>query len=153
MENFLHLWKIFTGKTFCKVVTFKNCWEVRGNIKIDLRGIVCKERNSRTDSRRSDWFEQNRSSGRNKRLNVLQLKDGKHTADLTIQLAGDLLPPEISSRVINMVQKCRSVAEGKWGWKIQPGILSACFAFMKALESIHITAELTIVQNTYRSSE
>ena len=95
-----------------------NCWEMRGGIKIDFRGIVCKEGNSRADSRRSDWFEQNRSSGRNKRLNVLQLKDGKYQADLILQLADDLLPPEISSRVINMVQSCRNVVDGKWGWEI-----------------------------------
>jgi hypothetical protein len=60
----------------------------------------------------------NRSSGRNNRLNVLQLKDGKYQADLTMQLAEDLLPPEISSRIINMVQKCRNVPEGKCEWKI-----------------------------------
>jgi hypothetical protein len=91
---------------------------MRENIKIDLRGIVYKEENSRTDSRRSDWFGQNRSSGRNKCLNVLQLKDGKYQADLTIQLAADLLPPEISGRVTNVVDKCRNAADGKWGWKI-----------------------------------
>jgi len=36
------------GKIFSKVVTLKNCLEMRVNIKIDLRGIVCKEGNSRT---------------------------------------------------------------------------------------------------------
>jgi len=51
-------------------------------------------------------------------LNVLQLKDGKYQADLTIQLAEDLLPPEISGRVKNVAQKCRNAADGKWGWKI-----------------------------------
>jgi len=106
------------GKNFCKVVTLKNCLEMRENIKIDLKGIVCKEGNSRTGSRRSDWFEHNRSSGRNQRLNVLQLKDGKYQPDLTIQLAEDLLPPELSGRIKNVVQKCRNAADGKWGWKI-----------------------------------
>jgi len=106
------------GKNVCKVVTLKNCLEMRENTKIDLREIVCTVGNSRTDSRRSDWFEQNRSSGRNQLLHVLQLKDGKYQADLTIQLAEDLLPKEISSKVKNVVQKCRNAADGKWGWKI-----------------------------------
>ena len=44
---------------------------------------------------------------------MLQLKDGKYQADLTIQLAEDLLPREISGRVKDMVQKCRNAADGK----------------------------------------
>jgi hypothetical protein len=118
MGNFLRSRGILMGKTFCKVVTSKNCLETRENIKTDLRGILCKEGNSRTDSRRSECFEQNLSSARNKRLILLQLKDGKYQADLTIQLAEDLLPAAISSRVKNVAQKCRNAADGKWGSEI-----------------------------------
>jgi hypothetical protein len=46
-------------------------------------------------------------------LNVLQLKDGKYQADLTIQMAEDLLPPEISAKVKNVVQNCRNAGDGK----------------------------------------
>jgi hypothetical protein len=63
-------------------------------------------------------FEQSGISVRYKRLNVFQLKDGKYQADLTIQLAEDLLPPQISSKVKNVAQKCRNAGDGKWGLKI-----------------------------------
>jgi hypothetical protein len=68
---------------------------------------------STTDSKWSDWFKQDRSSARNKHLNVLQLKDGKYQADLTIQMAEDLLPAEISGKVKNVAQKCRNAGDGK----------------------------------------
>lgn len=46
---------------------------------------------------------------------MLQLKDGKYQADLTIQMADDLLPPEISTKVKNVAQKCRHAGDGKLG--------------------------------------
>jgi hypothetical protein len=44
---------------------------------------------------------------------MLQLKDGKYQADLTIQMAEDLLPAEISAQVKNVAQKCRNAGDGK----------------------------------------
>jgi hypothetical protein len=49
---------------------------------------------------------------------VFQLKDGQYQADLTIQLAEDLLPAQISSKIKNVVQKCRNAGDGKWELKI-----------------------------------
>lgn len=46
---------------------------------------------------------------------LLQLKDGKYQADLTIQMAEDLLSPEISGKVKNVAQKCRNAGDGKSG--------------------------------------
>jgi hypothetical protein len=46
---------------------------------------------------------------------MLQLKDGKYQADMTLQIAEDLLPPDISAKVKNVVQKCRDAGDGKSG--------------------------------------
>jgi hypothetical protein len=46
-------------------------------------------------------------------MNVLQLKDGKYQADLIIQMADDLLPPEISGKVKHVAEKCRNAGDGK----------------------------------------
>ncbi|XP_069681141.1 general odorant-binding protein 72-like [Periplaneta americana] len=40
------------------------------------------------------------------------LKDGKYQADITIQMADDLLPPEISAKVKNVAEKCRNAGDG-----------------------------------------
>ncbi|GFG40301.1 hypothetical protein Cfor_12033 [Coptotermes formosanus] len=40
------------------------------------------------------------------------LKDGKYQADLIIQMADDLLPPEISGKVKHVAEKCRNAGDG-----------------------------------------
>ncbi|PNF17880.1 hypothetical protein B7P43_G02246 [Cryptotermes secundus] len=40
------------------------------------------------------------------------LKDGQYQADLVIQMADDLLPKDISTKVKNVVHKCRDAGNG-----------------------------------------
>jgi hypothetical protein len=47
-------------------------------------------------------------------LNVFQLKDGKYQADLVIQMADDLLPKDIGTKVKDVVHKCRDAGNGKF---------------------------------------
>ena len=44
---------------------------------------------------------------------IFQLKNGEYRADLAIRLADDLLPAEIKDRARNVVQKCRTAADGE----------------------------------------
>jgi hypothetical protein len=48
----------------------------------------------------------------------LQLQNGKYQADLVIKMADDLLPPDISTKVKNVAQKCRDAGNGKFGLNI-----------------------------------
>jgi hypothetical protein len=47
-------------------------------------------------------------------LNVLQLKDGKYQFDLVIQMADDLLPKDINTKVKEAARKCRDAGNGKF---------------------------------------